>query len=100
MISDIELISDKQFQRRFRQMNIVWLLIAIIYTSSFVYAMLNGEPIYLRDWRGIAIIGLAALIIGIYTLRIFSANEQWPLPLRYSLTIWLSLYLVVVAFTN
>ena len=96
MLGDIELTSDKQFQRRFRQMNIVWLLIAIIYTGSFVYAILNGEPIYLRDWRGITIIGLAALIIGIYTLRIFSANEQWPLPLRYSLTIWLSLYLVVV----
>ncbi len=96
MLGDVELTSDKQFQRRFRQMNIVWLFIAIVYASSFVYAVLNGEPMYFRDWRGIAIIGLTALIIGIYSLRIFSANEQWPVPLRFSLSIWLSLYLVVV----
>lgn len=95
MLGNIELVSNEQFRQRVRRMNAIWLCIAIAYTSIFDYGVLSNEPILLRDWRGPAIIALSLLIVGVYTHRVFYGGIEWPVGLRYALSIWLSLYLCI-----
>ena len=95
MIGNIELASNEQFQHRMRRMNVIWLCVAITYTSVFDYGILSNEPTLFHDWRGLTSIALSLVIIGVYAHRVFYGGLEWPVPLRYALSIWLSLYLFI-----
>jgi len=95
MLGNIELASNEQFQHRLRRMNVIWLCVAITYTSVFDYGILSNEPDLFRDWRGPTSIALSLLIIGVYAHRVFYGGIEWPVRLRYTLSIWLSLYLCI-----
>ena len=95
MLGNIELASNEQFQQRLRRMNVIWLCVAIAYTSVFDYGILSNEPVLFHDWRGPTSILLSLVIIGVYAHRVFLGGLEWPVRLRYALSIWLSLYLCI-----
>ena len=96
MFDTLDITSNEQFQRRFKYINLMWLMVSLIYTGCFVFAILNYDPVYLHDWRGFAIIGLAVMIVVFYALRVLTYTNQWPPRLRYSLPLWSGTFLSVV----
>ncbi len=60
------------------------------------YTVLESNPDYLHDWRGIACILLAAVIFLLYIIPIMMSLKQvWPVPLPISMSIWSGMYCVV-----
>src|SRR5579863_1449396 len=96
MFADVDITSNEQFQRKFRYINLLWLGVLIVYMGIFVVVEFINNPAYLHGWSGIAIIGLSALMIGIYLAGTRIHRCQWPPQLPLALSIWLSMYLVII----
>ncbi len=100
MLTDVDITSNEQFQHRFRYINLLWLCVLTVYISIFVIIVFINNPIYLRDWHGITIIGLSALMIAIYLIRTRILDDQWPPHLLFALSIWLSMYIAVILLST
>ena len=94
-------LANERFYRIFRRVNVMWLVIAIVSLTSSAIAAFSARPSYLHDWHVIAIILLSISMLVIYFAGVFRhhANYQWPPPIRYALTRWLCLYLLVTLLT-
>src|SRR6202011_5978153 len=51
------------------------------------------------DWHLASIILLSISMLAIYYVGLFRSHYQWPPPIRYALTRWLSLYVLVTILT-
>jgi signal transduction histidine kinase len=96
MLNDIDIASNDQFHKRFKQSNLLWLVVAVVYITTATTVVLSNTPAYLHDWRGAAIIGLSVLLLVIYGLRIATVPDKWPPRLRYALSIWISFYFLIL----
>ena len=78
----------------------VMLLVAILvcaYLTASTSAILESNPGYLHGWRGIVCIFLTVIAFLLYSIPIIlSWRLVWPVPLHFSVSIWGSLYLVVL----
>ncbi len=94
-------LANERFYRIFRRVNVMWLVIAIVSLTSSAIAAFSARPTYLHDWHVIAIILLSISMLVIYFAGVFRhhANYQWPPSIRYALTRWLCLYLLVTLLT-
>lgn len=100
MLADVDITSNEQFQRKFRYINLLWLGVLIVYMTIFVAVEFINNPAYLQGWRSIAIIGLSALMIVIYLSGTRIHGCQWPPQLSLALSVWISMYLVVILLST
>ncbi|MEO8972524.1 MAG: sensor histidine kinase [Ktedonobacteraceae bacterium] len=100
MLANIDITSNEQFQKKFRYINLLWLGVLIVYMSIFVVVEFINHPAYLHNWRGLAIIGLSVLMIAIYLSGTRIHECQWPPQLSLALSIWFSMYLVVILLST
>jgi len=71
-----------------------------IYLVASTSAILMNNPSYMHNWRGVTCIVLTVLALLIYAVQFrMSLRMDWPLPLRYAVGLWVSLYLVVMMLT-
>jgi signal transduction histidine kinase len=95
MLASIDIAQDNaHFQHIFRRMLMGFLGFVFIYLTTSTSLILSNTPAYLHDWRGIACIVLTLVAFVIYAVSVLIPNQKWPPPLYYSLSLWLSLYLV------
>lgn len=89
---------NERFWRIFSRMNYIWITISLITLIVAAKSTFQAYPSYLHDWHLFAIVVLSLLVLGVYSLALFShiifQNRQldWPLPLYWSLPFWFSLY--------
>jgi signal transduction histidine kinase len=89
--------SNKRFYRMFRSFNLLWVIISIISITSAAYSVFSSRPAYLHDWRGVAIIGLALIVLfsyafGLFGRHVFTQQHRWPPQFHRALIYWLSIY--------
>ena len=71
-----------------------------IYLVASTSAILMNNPSYMHNWRGVTCIVLTVLALLIYAVQFrMSLRMDWPLPLRYAVGLWVSLYLVMMLLT-
>jgi signal transduction histidine kinase len=97
--------SNEKFHRVFRSFNLLWVIVSVISITSAVYSVFNNKPAYLHDWRGVAIIVLALIVLAIYTFglyggHVFRETHEWPPALHRSLIFWFSIYLGIVLLSE
>lgn len=94
---------EKDNARFFRVSRRVFTMLAVligIYLTISTSAILMNNPSYMHDWRGVSCIGLTILAFLLYGGQFrLSLKMDWPPPLRYSVSLWLGLYLVVILLT-
>ncbi|HLJ32331.1 MAG TPA: sensor histidine kinase [Ktedonobacteraceae bacterium] len=100
MLAGVDITSNEQFQRKFRYINLLWLGVLIVYMTIFVAVEFINNPAYLHGWRGIAIIGLSALMVAIYLSGTRIHGCQWPPRLSLALSVWISMYLIVILLST
>ena len=86
---------NQRFQQSFQRFGLIWLIALTIITIVIVSIILSGTPAYLHDWRGAAIIGLSLAVIVIFAFTLRTRHRDWPPPIGYALSIWLSTYTVI-----
>jgi signal transduction histidine kinase len=86
---------NQRFQQSFQRFGLIWLIALTIITIVIVSIILSGTPAYLHDWRGAAIIGLSLAVIVIFAFTLRIRHRDWPPPIGYALSIWLSTYIVI-----
>src|SRR5712691_6939584 len=86
---------NDRFQQSFQRFGLLWLVALIIISIVVDSIVLSGTPAYLHDWRGIAIIGLSLAVIVIFGFTQRTRQRDWPPPIGYALSIWLSTYTVI-----
>jgi signal transduction histidine kinase len=96
--TSLNLATDR-FQRIYRLMNVLWLVVTIISLTSSSFAAFSDRPSYLHNWHLAAIILFSISLLTIYCVGIFRFHYQWPPPLSYALPRWLSLYILVTLLT-
>ncbi len=87
------------FNRYFKRFFRVFYAIVLLYLVIFTFNILNDSPAYMHDWHGPACIVLSLAILVLYAIPLLLPTHKWPPPLYYSLSIWVSLYLVTVALS-
>ena len=97
--------SNENFHRVFRSFNLLWVIISVISITSAVYSVFNNKPAYLHDWRGVAIIGLALIVLAIYAFGlnggyVFRERHEWPPALHRALIFWFSIYLGILLLSQ
>lgn len=91
---------DARFFRISRRVITMFSVLTCIYLAASTYAILINNPSYMHDWRGVTCIGLTMLAVLIYAVQFrMSLIMDWPLPWRYAVSLWVSLYLVVLLLT-
>jgi signal transduction histidine kinase len=100
MAKNFDVLEDNiYFNRYFRRFLKVLCVIVSMYLIIFTFNILKDNPAYMRDWRGPACIVLSLAILVFYAIPLLLSNPKWPSPLYYSLSIWVSVYLVTVALS-
>lgn len=91
---------NAHFFRISRRVITMFSVLTCIYLAASTYAILINNPSYMHDWRGVTCIGLTMLAVLIYAVQFrMSLIMDWPLPWRYAVSLWVSLYLVVLLLT-
>ncbi len=91
---------NAHFFRISRRVITMFTVLTCIYLAASTYAILINNPAYMHDWRGVTCIGLTMLAVLIYAVQFrMSLIMDWPLPWRYAVSLWASLYLVVLLLT-
>ncbi|MEO6890041.1 MAG: sensor histidine kinase [Ktedonobacteraceae bacterium] len=86
---------NERLYASFAHFNVLWLFVMVVIVAMIDYINLSAVPTYLHDWHGPVIILLSVGVLVIYVLRMFflGKQQQWPLPLRYSLSLWFAVYI-------
>ncbi|MBV9229459.1 MAG: sensor histidine kinase [Chloroflexi bacterium] len=94
-------LANERFYRIFQRLNVMWFVIASFSLTSSAISALSARPSYLHDWHVFAIIFLSISMLAVYFVGAFRyrATSGWPPPLRYALTRWISLYVLVTLLT-
>src|SRR5712671_3332990 len=97
--------SNEKFHRIFRSFNLFWVIISVISLTSAVYSVFNNKPAYLHDWRVVAIIGLALIVlcsyaIGLFSRCVFTQQNRWPPEFHRALIFWLSIYIGILLLSQ
>ncbi len=88
---------NEGFYRRFRRVLMALHSLVFIYLVISIYAVLKSAPASMHNWRGIVCIVLTMVLFVVYSIPlILLYGQRWLLPLRYALSLWLILYLLVV----
>lgn len=91
---------DESFFQNFRRMLFLFGILVVIFVASLTYGILQNHPAYMHDWRGVACILLAIVVILFYSLPLLVGFERpYPPPLPYALSVWGGMYLVVLLLT-
>ena len=91
---------NARFFRISRRVITMFTVLICIYLTASTYAILINNPSYMHDWRGVTCIVLTILAFLMYAVQFrMSLKMDWPLPLRYAVGLWASLYLVVMLLT-
>src|SRR2546429_1720444 len=89
--------SNERFYRMFRSFNLLWVIVSVISITSAVYSVFNDRPNYLHDWRGVAIICLALVVLfsyafGLFGRHVFTQQHTRHPQFHHALIYWLSIY--------
>ncbi|GHO45805.1 sensor histidine kinase [Ktedonospora formicarum] len=87
---------NARFFRFSRRIITLFTILITLYLVVITTAFLSSNQEYMHNWRGFAIITLSALAFLIYAAQFrMSIKFNWPPPFPYSVTLWVSMYLVV-----
>lgn len=88
---------NANFFRLSRRITATLTVLISIYLIASTAAILMNNLSYMHNWRGLACVVLTILAILIYVVQFrMSLKTAWSLPLSYAISLWISLYLVVV----
>ena len=87
------------FSRYFKRYFSVLLCLVAIYITIDTFTILKNRPAYMHDWRGPVSIVLSLAVFVSYAVPLLVPARKWPPPLYYSLSVWVSIYLVTVLLT-
>jgi signal transduction histidine kinase len=88
---------NTRFLLIFRRVMMMVAVLVCLYLTASTYAILNSNPDYLHDWRGIVCILLTAVVFLLYIIPIMqSLKLVWPVPLKFAVGILGGVYLVVL----
>ena len=88
------------FFRLSRRVLTLFTILIDIYLIASTTAILMNNPSYIHNWRGVTCIVLTVLALLIYAVQFrMSLKIGWPPPLRYAVSLWVSLYVIVVLLT-
>ena len=101
MSAHFDVEKDNAYFIRFsRRVLTLFTVLIDIYLIASTTAILMNNPSYIHNWRGVTCIVLTVLALLIYAVHFrMSLKIDWPPPLRYAMSLWVSLYLVVMLLT-
>ena len=88
------------FFRLSRRVLTLFTILIDIYLIASTTAILMNNLSYIHNWRGVTCIVLTVLALLIYAVQFrMSLKIDWPPSLRYAVSLWVSLYVIVVLLT-
>ncbi len=91
---------NQQFQKRFRLINFMWVVVSFVSITFSSYATFVNHPDYLSDWHApviilLAVFTLSLYCVGLYSRLVFNRSDSWPPPFRRAIIFWGSIYLCI-----